>query len=76
MADNLQVKVGGTIMDIDAFVMQYSAVEAAKFKRKKGLKDRLKRKFNRQRQTRSTSRVGASPGARSNSSLLRNSVKI
>ena len=71
MADNLQVKVGGAILNIEEFILQYSAVEAGKFKRKKGLKDRLKRKFARQRNSTSRSRVGVSPGARSNSSLLR-----
>ena len=71
--DNIKVKVGGTYVDIEDFISQYSGIEASKFKKKSGLKDRLKRKFARQRAQQKQQvnlGIGVSP-ARSNSSLVR-----
>lgn len=75
LSGSLKVKVGGSFMDIEDFLAQYSGIEAAKYQKKSGLTDRLKRKFMRMRSKRSGSNYGMSP-ARSNSSMMRSSIRI
>mmetsp|Transcript_10071 Transcript_10071/g.16984 ORF Transcript_10071/g.16984 Transcript_10071/m.16984 type:complete len:152 (-) Transcript_10071:35-490(-) len=71
--NNLQVRVSGKVMDIEDFVNQFQMIEGEKMQKKPNLKSRLQLKL-RQRSNSNNSRYGLSP--RSNSSMLRSSIKI